>query len=98
VYLHTAPCGVIKKSQPRHRLTLHSFRHYAIQRFHAACKDPDLARRFARHKNQANTNTYLEGSRKEEVELVLEATLNEQNSIKELGVAPHYEPREHRIV
>lgn len=73
VYMYTEPCGVGRKTKNRlYRLTCHSFRHYAIQRFYRMCKDVDLTRRFARHKRSNTTAIYLQSSRKEEVEALLE--------------------------
>jgi integrase len=72
VYLHTKPCGAGMGPRPCYRLSLHSLRHYAIQKFCRLSRDPDLTRRFARHRHQETTERYLQKTRKEEVELVLE--------------------------
>lgn len=72
IYLITRPGGAGRVPSRRYRLSLHSFRRYAIQKFYRLTKDVDLTRRFARHRQVQNTETYLKTSRREEVELVLE--------------------------
>lgn len=77
VYLYTAPCGQRNRRNKRYDLTLHSFRHYAIQKAYSSCKDPDLVRRLARHKHLETTLRYFRKNRKEEVEQLLKLTSQE---------------------
>ncbi|MDD5340176.1 MAG: site-specific integrase [Candidatus ainarchaeum sp.] len=71
IYCYTEPGGRARHRNPRYRLSLHSLRHYAIQRVYNATRDPDLARRFARHRKLQTTLGYFKSSRKEDVEDVL---------------------------
>jgi integrase len=71
-YMITEPCGKAGTCNRRFRITLYSLRHYAIQRIYMESKDPDLARRFARHKKLETTLEYFKSSRKEELEALLE--------------------------
>lgn len=76
VYLYTEPCGHGKQVRnPRYRLSLHSLRHFAIQRLYSATKDADLARRFARHRHMQTTERYLRSTRKEELEAAIDAVM-----------------------
>lgn len=60
-----------KQERPLYRITLHSLRHHAIQNFARASRDPDLTRRFARHRHQETTERYLRRDRRGEVERVI---------------------------
>ncbi len=85
IYLYTDPCGHGKQVRnPRYRLSLHSLRHFAIQRLYSETKDADLARRFARHRHIQTTERYLRSTRKEELEAAIEAVL--AKDIKNLAV------------
>lgn len=76
VYMYTAPCGQNNIRNKRYDLTLHSFRHYAIQKAYSSCKDVDLVRRLARHKHLETTLRYFRKNRKEEVEKLIENMAN----------------------
>jgi len=71
VYAFGEPGGRAGTRRPLYRLSLHSLRHYAIQSVMRITKDPDLARRFARHKKLDTTLRYLRRSRQTEVEDVV---------------------------
>jgi len=61
IYLHTKPCGKAGTENPRFRLSLHSFRRYAIRRFLLSSGSLILASKFARHRNVVTTLQYLKG-------------------------------------
>lgn len=76
IYIYTQPCGHGRQTRnPRYRLSLHSLRHFAIQRVYSETKDADLARRFARHRHMETTEQYLKSTRKEELEMALGAIM-----------------------
>lgn len=68
VYALGEPGGRARTRRPLYRLSLHSLRHYAVQRVMRLTRDPDLARRFARHKKLETTLRYFRSSRQEEIE------------------------------
>lgn len=72
-YLLTKPCGRAGVQNHRYRISLHSFRHFAIQRFYDKTHDPDLTRAFARHKDMKSTGVYMRKSLGDSVNLVLAA-------------------------
>lgn len=71
VYMTTEPCGKARIRNRRFRLSLHSLRRYAIWNIYKLKKDPDLARRFARHKHLQTTLEYFKSSRKDEIDALL---------------------------
>lgn len=73
VYAFGEPGGRSGARRPLYRLSLHSLRHYAIQRVMRLTKDPDLTRRFARHRKLDTTLKYFRSSRASELENVIEA-------------------------
>ena len=87
-YALSEPGGRNGTKRPLFRLSLHSLRHYAIQRVMKLTKDPDLARRFARHKKLDTTLRYLRKSRQEEIEGAIEALAipQEPETIKMLNM------------
>lgn len=59
VYMLTKPCGPQATKNRRYRLSIHSLRHYAIQRFYHMTNNPDLTRAFARHRSIMSTQIYM---------------------------------------
>lgn len=58
-YLFTEPCGRHNVQNRRYRLSMHSFRHYAIQRFFNMTGDVWKTRAFARHRHLESTEQYM---------------------------------------
>lgn len=57
--------------RPLSRISLHSFRHFGIQRFFRLCGSVELTRRFARHKKIETTLKYLRRTMKAEVDQIM---------------------------
>jgi integrase len=72
IYMESAPRGVAGAPAKCRRLTLHSLRHYAIQRFYEQTKNPDLTRAFARHKRLDTTQHYLKRIQQKDVDKVIQ--------------------------
>jgi len=90
LYMYTKPCGPKNIRNRRYDLTLHSFRHYALQKAYLISKDVDLVRRLARHKHLETTLQYFRKNRKDEVENLLQkmaspkiATIMTNKNLKE---------------
>jgi len=81
VYMHTKGCGHHSTRNRRFTLSLNSFRHYAIQKIYNQTKDPDLTRKFARHREFDTTLNYLRKKGKDEIESVLNKMYSKQKML-----------------
>lgn len=72
VYAYSAPAGKNRNfSKPLYRFSLHSLRHYGIQQVYTKTKDPELARKFARHRKIQTTLGYFRKNSTQEIENVI---------------------------
>lgn len=72
VYAHARPAGKNKNfTKPLYRFSLHSLRHFGIQQVYDKSKDPELARKFARHRKIQTTLNYFRKNKAQEVEDII---------------------------
>lgn len=72
VYAYARLAGKNKNfAKPLYRFSLHSLRHFGIQQVYDKSKDPELARKFARHRKIQTTLNYFRKNKAQEVEDII---------------------------
>lgn len=72
VYSYSNPAGKNRNfTRPLYRFSLHSLRHFGIQQVYERSKNPELARKFARHRKIQTTLGYFRKNNAQEIENVI---------------------------